>query len=488
MKKSLIVAAGLFLSAALFAVEVNENELRTTAGDSVQFENYAGPHAVIDTAAAIVGIGTGLGAEVARDMETTRTVQPYAKYSVHHVVGAEDAEKLGADILVLNPTAGVDHITNLRRIITGYLSAAYGYEREDAETISVFVTVYNAVYRKDIPYFSSKYNDAVLSYLTEEAAGLSTNWEEWPGKSQIVIPLGEIRAGEEVAISVDTSVISDENVIEAMRSDEDKNIEVRENLTEIKEKESVSASEKAKTAQKEAVQEKKDGNKAAAAESAKTAAEQQKIADKKAEEVRSERETIAKDKAEVKKAEAEKAKAAPQAYTTGLFAVDASSRLYTLMTVNPKNGEVVKKSALRQIREKTIFPVSNVSVTKDDGTQATVSNAFIAICGVSDGKSAVKLCIIDAESLLIQKQSDETISENSPLLQSGDTFFAIVSDGAKNYLASFDKNVSLKTKSNVALSGASPLTITPDGILATDEGGTPVLLSLSGLSSLWAAE
>ena len=483
LMKSVFAAFGILLSASVFAVDVNKDELQSAQDAAVQFENYAGPHARIDTAAAIVGIGSALGREVAADIENPQSVQPGAKYSIYHVVGGVEESGLDADILFLNETAGVDHITNLRRIITGYLMAAYGYSREDAETISVFVTVYNAVYRGQLSNFAGKYKSAVLTYLTEEAVGLSTNWEDWAGKTQIVIPLGEISEG---TASVETSEISDDKVVEALRAEDDKAVETREKLTDIKQKESASASEKAKTAQKEAAQAKKDGDKATAAASAKESEKQQKIADKKGEEAKTEREQIAKDRAEVKKEEAAKASASQnQKYITSLFVADEKNRLYSLITVNPENGEVVKKSPLRQIREKTIFPVQNVTVQKDDGTSATFPELFVVVCGVNDKKSAIKLCLVDSENLEIQKQSEATLSENSPLVQNGDSFFVIVNEGGKNYLASFDKNLNLKRKSDVAINGASPLNLYSEGIIATDERGNPVLLSIPNLAKVW---
>ena len=485
MKKLLASVEILLLSFSLFAVEVNKGELEGSQSDSVQFENYGGPHAVIETASAIVGIGTALGKEVAKDVENPMFVQPEAKYSVNHVVGSE-GQGLDADIFILNSNAGVDHINNLRRIITGYLMAAYDYSAEDANTLAVFITVYNAVYRGNLSNFSGKYKEPVVSALSADSVGLSRNWEEWAGKTQIVIPLGELAEG---TASVETSVISDEKVIEALRSDDDKGVEVRENLVEMKEKEAVTASEKAKSAQKEAAQAKKDGDKVAAKENAKTATEQQKLADKKSDEAKTEREQIAKDREEVKKTEAEKAASAEnQKYLTSLFVVDEKNHLYSLMTVNPQSGKIVKKSPLKQIREKTIYPVSNVSFRKEDGSNAVFSELFLAVCGVNDSRSAVKLCLVDSENLEIQKQSEETLSENSPLLQSGDMFLVILNEGGKYYLAAFDKSLGLKKKSNVAINGSSPLNIYSEGILVTDERGNPVLLRQSDFSSVWQAE
>ena len=140
------------------------------------------------------------------------------------------------------------------------------------------------------------------------------------------------------------------------------------------------------------------------------------------------------------------------------------------MTVNPLNGAVVKKSALKQIREKTIYPVSE---------------GFIAVCGVNDKHSAVKLCLIDETSLEIKKESSETLSEGTSLVLQGDLFYAIVSEGKKNYLAAFDKNLNLRNKGSVAVNGSSPLNFYSEGILVTDEKGRPVLLSLPSLEAVW---
>ena len=483
--KKLCTIVGIFLISSLgFSIDVNKDELQSASGDAVKFENYGGPHAVIESADAITGIGISLGNEVAADIENPLSVQPYAKYSVFHVVGSPEEQGLDADIFCLNANAMVDHINNLRRIITGYLMSAYAYSKEDAETLSIFVTVYNAVYRGQLSNFSSKYKKSVLTYLTEESVGLSTNWEEWAGKTQIVIPLGVLAQGE---ASIDTSVISDDKVIEALRAEDDKNVDVREKLTEIKEKEAGEASEKAKTAQKEAAQEKKDGKTEQAAESAKKATEQQKVADRKTEEVKTERETIAKDKEEVKKAEAAQSAEAVEKYLTSLFIVDEKNKLYSLMTVNPKNGQVVRKSDLKQIREKNIFPVTDVTVQRESGESASYAELFLAVCGVKDKRSAIKLCLIDAGDLQIQKQSEETLSESSPLIKHGDEFYVIIAEGKNYYLASYDKNLTLKKKSSIAINGASPLNIYSEGVLVTDAKGNPVLLQHSNFASVWNA-
>ena len=110
MKKIAGLIAVFLICSGVFAIDVNKGELESAQKDSVQFENYGGPHAVIESADAILGIGRALGEEVAADVENPLSVQPHAKYSLYHVVGSPEEKGLDADILFLNANAGVDHI------------------------------------------------------------------------------------------------------------------------------------------------------------------------------------------------------------------------------------------------------------------------------------------------------------------------------------------------------------------------------------------
>lgn len=463
----------------LAAIEVDEQELRVPGSDAIQFENYGGPYAVIESAAAIVGIGTALGREVAADVTAAATVQPGAKYTLVHAVGDPAQDGLDADILLLSETAGVDHIRNLRRIVAGYLEAAYGYMRDDAETLATFVTVYNAVYRSQLAVFAEKYKDSVLAYLSEADVGLSTNWQDWAGHTQLVIPLNDVTSTD---AAVDTTTISDENVVEALREEADKGIAEREALADIKEREATDAAEKAQTAQQEAAQQRKDGDKAGAAQSAQESTAQQQIADRKTAEVKNDRQTIAKDKETI-------ASAAPgtERSLTGLFVADAAKGLYRLVTVDGDTGAVIRRSPVTQIRGTTVYGVSGVTVTQEDGTRVTFPELYLAVCGVNGGKSAVKLCLLDTERLELQKQSDETLAEGTSLVPYNGVFFAVVQQGKECFAAAFDKNLTMTQKSALAVKPTTPFNITERGILVTDANGNPRLLDLRDLSTLWTS-
>ena len=148
----------------------------------IEFSNYVGPHERLDSLADIIAIGTQLA-----DLDEVGRSDYGGKYSLQHIVSG--GKLFDADILSLSPSAGVDHVRNLRHIISGYLQVLYGYEGEAADTISTFVTYYNAYYQKNAEYFQQRFSLAVNEALLPENIGLSTNYADWPGATQIIIPL-----------------------------------------------------------------------------------------------------------------------------------------------------------------------------------------------------------------------------------------------------------------------------------------------------------
>lgn len=517
-------AAAFFAVASLFAVSVDEAELRSV-DQTIVFENYTGPHAVVSTLEQIRAIGTTLGQAVASNIDTAGTTGGGQKYSVIHAIDPSTKEKLDADILILGADAGVDHIRNLRQIIAGYLSAAYGYSSSDALTIATFITVYNAVYRKNLEVFKSKYKAVVTDNLTVEKAGLSTKYTEWPGNSQIVIPVSDISGG---LSSVDTSVISDKEVISSMQDDDDKNIDARKEMVDIKEREAEQATEKAQEAQKEAteaqkkadeekakLEEKKEETRQAeekaqeaqkkadenpddkqaqeeakqaqeeaeaareeeaqqeekakeaqedADEAKQTASEQQAVADKKQSEAQEERKTIAQDQKVVEKTE-EAASNAPSVY--GLNLSSASSMDSAIVKVNTNDGTILQKSEIDVIKNRTMFPVGG---------------GFLAVAGSNSGKGAVKLVIIDQNSLEIMKESEEVLSDNSMLIQDGGNYLVIVNESKSCFVAKYDSDLKLLKKSPVSVSPNSPIVKTSAGYMVTDAAGQPLILDLNELT------
>ncbi len=227
---ALAVCLALMPAAAL---DVDKAEVSSTQGMTIEFINYEGPHDIIETADAIRGIGRALGASVASGAARAGDL---ARYQVIHAVDPSVPTGLDADIFILGAESKVDHIKNLRRIIAGYLEAAYGYSAKDADTLAVFITIYNAVYRGKLDYYQGKYKPVVLRELSLANAGLALRWDEWAGKSRIVIPLTG-RAGTGVVGSIDTTPITDKPTVESLKAESPTaGVTERRDVVDIKER------------------------------------------------------------------------------------------------------------------------------------------------------------------------------------------------------------------------------------------------------------
>ena len=217
----------------LSAQRVDVEELKKHIKGNIHFINYTGPERVVQKREEIINIGKTLAIRLARN---GREGHIALKYSVYHIIGPVKEKGLDADIISIDREARVDHIKNVRRIIRGYLTEAYGYSDLDASTLAVFITLYNAVYRGNIAYFATRYKKEVVSYLNKENAGISLKYYEWPGKTRLVIPLSpEAKKGEISSIS--TSEVSTKAVVEAARKTKGKELEARKGLVSIKERE-----------------------------------------------------------------------------------------------------------------------------------------------------------------------------------------------------------------------------------------------------------
>jgi len=503
MKKYIFIfGMFVFFFYAAAALEVDRAEIESAgAANSVVFVNYSGPHQVVNTADQIRNIGSTLAAGTAKNPERESASGQQARYYIIHAVDPAVSEKLDADILMLGGQAQVDHIDNIRRIIAGYLEKAYGYSRQDSQTLAVFVTVYNAVYRGKTDVFNQKYKTVVTKHLASDKAGLSLNYTEWPGKTQIVIPLSDIRGGG--IGTVDTSLISDTKVIDSMKKESDKGIDDRKNLVTIKEKEAEQAQLKAEDAQKKAADEKKkaeelkkaaeDAKKEANANPAdkaaqkkaeeakkqaeeaekkadalgKTAEKEQLIADKKQAEAQKDRIEIAKDQQQLIREAEGLDNVIHAAY--GLKVTNEKEQLSGMVLVDTKTGRTVKESAVTVIRNRVIY-----SAGKD----------YIAVAGKTGGNAAVRLVKLDSKNMEIIAQSEQVLAPESVLVKEGDFYYVIIQDG-KNYVtAKYDSDLKLVLKSNVAVLASTPVTVSADGIMVTDTYGFAKLLKASNLQGV----
>ena len=552
MKKYIVVISILFSLSALFAINVNEKEVQSTSDDTVDFINYTGKHDEVDTVEAIRGIGRGLAGAVTSGRQGTQD-----RYIVIHAVDSTTKAGLDADILILGAKVRVDHIDNLRLIIEGYLSSAYNYSKKDAKTLAHFITIYNAVYRGRMDMFNKKYKSFVLQNLNPNKVGLSTTYNEWPGNTQIVIPLGDSQYAGTIS-SVDTGAISDKEVVKKMKEQDDKDIDARKDMVALKEKEAEEArkraeeerrkqlekekeakdakkeaedakkkeSEKdkdlkkkerdAEKAKKEAEDAKKKGDKDQAekerlAKEAKEAAEkarkekealeaerlkkeqeakekeeeankakenaekEEEFAQQKEDDAQDDRKDIAKDTQKI----IEDKKAEKKAETDALIAsanrgyalkvVDEDTLSSSIVMLDLRNARSIKTSALDTIKGRKIYKAGDY---------------IMAIAGSSTGNSVISLVLIDMRTLEVAKQGDDVISEQSMLVQDGDSYYAIVSNGGKFYVGRFNEELMRQSLSSVSVLPYSPILVSEEGILVQDESKNIHLLDKKDLKDV----
>ncbi len=209
----------IFVSGAL---EIDRAELRDFGEADIEFENYEGPVEQIDSREAIRNIGVILGNSV-----TAAGRGNYAgRYRAFRIIGNPEEPLRAADIIELDETAQVDHIVNLRRIVAGYLESAWQYQRDDADLLARFISIYNAVHRGNIGFFASRYRSSVVEFLEPGRAGLAISYRQWPGNTQLVIPIRDDRVAGDLDV-VDPGQLIDREVIAELRSRTDLGIEDR---------------------------------------------------------------------------------------------------------------------------------------------------------------------------------------------------------------------------------------------------------------------
>jgi len=479
--KFLIAAIIFSLTAVMGYSQVNKDELQDLP--PVVFINYEGPHAVLDTREQIRQIGVGLGQQI----NGATQVGTINRYFVIHCVSGPEGNKIDSDIMGLGVDTGVDHIRNLRVIIQGYLQTAYKYSDKDAALLAEYITIYNAVYRGNWDYFTNRYKTLVISNLTKDKAGLSLRYDEWPGRTLLVIPLGIGGLS-----SIDTSTITDKKVIEEMRKDDDQGLPQRRDMVNLIEREADKAEQQARTQREEIkqeeqqiaqdrqqVQQDQEQGKITSEEAKQAnedldrrqdAVDQKKedtqkledFAERKTEEAQQQRQEIAKDQQNAIAQEA-----------NGVYGVTiektAPTQMGRVVRLNPADGKELKRSPLDSVHSRTVM---------------FVGGRILAIAGEHKGQGAVRLIELNPISLEMARQGNDDIKVGSLLWVNGNDLYAITIDNAKNecYLGRFNTNLELQAKSTTKIHNDASVTIQQGKVLTQRDDGTALLLDAANLS------
>jgi len=536
LSKCQIIFAAVILAgiAVTSYAQVNQDELQNLP--PVVFINYEGPYAQIDTREQIRQIGVVLGRQISEreggiaptlagmSVEQRRTYSytfetgALSRYFVIHCVSGPEDGKFDADIFGLGVDAGVDHIRNLRTIIQGYLQAAYDYSERDAALLAEYITIYNAVYRGNWDYFVSRYKTQVIGNLVRDRAGLSIRYDEWPGRTLILIPLGHGGLS-----SIDTTTITDSRVLEELRKEDDQGVPQRQGMVGLMEREADEAERQAQT-QREAIRQEE---RRIAEERTQTAQERQDIAQERQsiqedqaagritqeeasqaqeeldrrEQAADEREQAAdtseegleqrrdeaqrlEDFAEQKMDEAQRGRdeIARDQQTTIVQETPAGILGITIEKENPGMGRLIRfnPSTGAEIRRS---PLNTVHVR----TVTFISGKILAIAGENVGSGAVRLIEINQDNYTMAKQGDDDIKSGSLIWVNGNDLYAILENVENNdcFIGRFDTNLVLQTKSSVTVHPEASVIIQQGRLLTQNADGSPLILNPADLTALW---
>ena len=533
MKKALLFFVLLITTVAVFSVEVDRKELEKDLGDStIEFVNYYGPHTYVNTREQIRGIGSNL-ATAAKNKDSAGDS---TRYRIIHAVDPNTTGGFDADILILGVNATVDHIDNIRSILSSYLSTAYSYSEKDANTLAFYITIYNAVYRGNMKVFQDRYKPVVIGHLSADNVGISTRYDQWPGKTRLVIPLSDSRLTGTIS-TIDTAVLSDSDITKKIREEDGAGLDTRKDMVELKDRESDEAQKRAEVAQKQAVTAKEDASQKKkevaqaekdADQANRKAKEARKDAEKNpkdsvAQKVAEEREKEAKEKTAVAEKKKENQKKAEKIIKDKEGVAEADQALAdtkqkealverkeiasdTQKVIDKeandarKTAEAVLASvepgyALRVIDKKTFLSelvlvnLANGELLKTSPLNSIhnrmlidAGDSIMAVAGKKGGSADVTLVLINPETLEMTKSGDVSLSESSILVKNGNDYYAVIEKKSGDcVLGRFNSNLELKASSAISVLPQTAITVTPRGLLVQDSSAKIRLLRATDL-------
>ena len=477
IRGGLVAFALVVFTSLLLGQNLAEDVLKGKEIQGIEFKSYVGPHQVIESRAAIQGIGSALGTQ----LKTGSTKADYgSKYSIQRVVDLS-SPLLSADLLVLSSTAGVDHIRNLGWIISAYLQEAFAYNQADADLLADFVCRYNAFYRGKTDYFPQAYGPSVVSCLVPpEITGLSLDYRDWPGKTRMLIPLRS-SLSKGVAGGVNTEEISNKDIVKDMGSDPAA-LDTRKKLADLKEAEIVQ--EQKAVAQKEATltaptaagttpptTPTPSATTTPTAPAADTAA---KALDQAKADVAARDQALQAERKDIVASQPDKTAAASTPVTTKppitvpVVIVADASKLGQVELVDPAANKVWKRSELNSVR------AARVQVFGD---------GFLVTAGdtkVSNG--AVRLMLLNKDDLSVSISGTDEISADSPVVIVGTQVLALTQNEKGLWvLGLFDGKLKALAKGTDTLQASTGIVSGPTGVFVQANNGKLMLLDAATL-------
>jgi len=473
--KRLILVLLMWAPLSLVALDVAREELSPYIDTAIEFQNYEGPREVIQTIEEIRGIGAFIGAQFEPG---PGTFSYFGRYTVIHAVDPTVDVGLDADIMLLAEDARVDHINSLRTILSAYLETAYDYSIGDARLLAEYITIYNAVFRRNIEFFQGRYKSVVLQHLSETNVGLSVLYSDWPGGTEMVIPLRDgARPG--LLDAVGPRELLEPEVIASLRDRPDMGIDSRQDMVDLLERVIDEAAEEIEVEQAEleaeeeelAERERQRVDELSPEEREDIAAQREDVERRQAEiaereeavedlteDVRRVREELAEDIETVLEREEDEAVAAAAEDEPERDESDEREEPAAEVTAPDPARTVfmlVRRDAGVVIGRLTRVIAATGEATDMSSLDKVYGRRFLELEGsyilIADDAGTPRLAQVDTDSLEPIMFGDHEIAPGSMLASTGGAVFAVMREGGSWYLGRFTAGLELLERSSVTV-------------------------------------
>ncbi|MDI7234824.1 P83/100 family protein [Leptospira santarosai] len=171
--------------------KLGEKEIRSS--QRVRFINRSSVRAGEEVRGTNEKVGSSLAEVLKKEPDKTHS---QGGISITRI--APEEKKFGADIFAISEDSDYGHINSIQRILTGFVKSNFGYDDKNSDILATYILYYNAIHRKDKSYIGKKYSNSVIKFVNPNSIGISRRYSEWPGKTQILIPLVEDILGKDV--------------------------------------------------------------------------------------------------------------------------------------------------------------------------------------------------------------------------------------------------------------------------------------------------
>ncbi|EMK00318.1 MULTISPECIES: P83/100 family protein [unclassified Leptospira] len=530
----------------IFAQEgpkLGEKEVRSTG--KVNFINRSAARADEETKGSNARTGAGISEALKKDPKSPASADGITAI---RILPDEKEKKFGADLISIGKDADYGHINSIQRILSGYVKANFGYSEANSDTLATYILYYNAIHRKSADYIKRKYNTEVVKNAQKDKIGIGRRYTEWPGKTQIVIPIvfniltddGKDLDTDELEKEVNKDLdkkkegqddkkrmndLQNEKADEEKRKLQDKKEENRKKQEEASNKEREAEREiqelnKDPVKNKQKITQKQEERKQAQQEQQKAKKEEQQLKEKE-KEIAKKEESRKSDSKSSSSSSDSKSSSSGDAKKSEAKSDDNKSKeeLKQELKETKKELETVKEEQKKKeefdknvVGGKILFlktlkytsdghysnELHALDPTKDD---TIFKGDFNKICGrtfeVVDGKALVvgyesdhsaahKLILIDQETLKPAIWSADSVFWRSPMIIKGEEIYAFEERNGKYYLSRYDKALKKTAGSEEEISPNSNVTFFGEKIYVTgkEEGSGKTEIAVFGKADL----